>query len=128
MQRVIWINIRFILQSLAMAILMVWPVALTAAPLALSTKPMYIGNTALPNLMFIMDDSGSMGWDYLPDEVNDGATCKASNGINYCQAGDPPYYATEYNRSFYNPSYTYTPGLDWDESSLPAQNAANTTN
>ena len=24
-----------------------------------------------PNIMFILDDSGSMAWDYLPDYVND---------------------------------------------------------
>jgi len=37
------------------------------------------------NLMFVLDDSGSMAWDYLPDSVgNDAANlCFAWSGHNY---------------------------------------------
>ena len=28
-------------------------------------------NAVLPNLMFVLDDSGSMNWDFLPDYVDD---------------------------------------------------------
>ena len=88
--------------------MMAWPVSLTAAPLGLSTKPMYLGNTALPNVVFTLDDSGSMGWDYMPDEANDSNTCKGSS----CSAGEPPYYANDYNTVYYSPEITYTPAVD----------------
>lgn len=44
---------------------------LASAPLATSS------NTAVrPNLMFILDNSGSMGWNYMPDYVNDSNACR----------------------------------------------------
>ena len=41
-------------------------------------------NPVKPNIMFTMDDSGSMGWDFLPDYV----ACVAS-GIAHCRDGSP---------------------------------------
>jgi type IV pilus assembly protein PilY1 len=35
------------------------------APLSLATNPK-------PNVMFILDDSGSMDWDYMPDDLDRG--------------------------------------------------------
>lgn len=52
-----------------------------------------------PNIMFILDDSGSMGWDYLPDNVD-------NNNSKYC------YRNFGYNKVYYNPNYTYTPPVD----------------
>ncbi|MFC1542827.1 pilus assembly protein [Pseudomonadota bacterium] len=125
MQKVSWKNIQFTWQSLAMAavIMIVWPAMLTAAPLTLSTKPMYLGNTAKPNLVFNMDDSGSMGWDYMPDQANDSNTCKGSS----CSNGEPPYYASDYNVIFYNPEVTYTPALNHDETSMGEKDSAATS-
>lgn len=52
-----------------------------------------------PNIMFVLDDSGSMGWEYLPDSVggNNGKNCYRNN---------------LYNRVYYDPTYTYTPPVD----------------
>lgn len=41
-----------------------------------------------PNLMFVLDDSGSMGWNYLPDAANSAVTTKTRasaqcNGVAY---------------------------------------------
>lgn len=36
-------------------------------------------SSVLPNVMFILDDSGSMFWDFMPDIVNDNY-CKATSG------------------------------------------------
>jgi len=108
---------------MAAVIMIVWPAMLTAAPLALSTKPMYLGNTAKPNLVFNMDDSGSMGWTYMPDQANDWGTCKGSS----CYDGRPPYYAADYNVIFYNPEITYTPALNHDETSMGEKDSAATS-
>ncbi len=59
----------FLLLSLALAVSAVLPATSLAAPVDLSKSPLTNSTTTLvrPNLMFILDDSGSMGWDYLPD-------------------------------------------------------------
>lgn len=68
-----------------------------------------------PNIMFILDDSGSMGWEFLPDSVN-------SNNGSYC------YRNYKYNGVYYNPNFTYSPPVYADGTSYPAAsyNAART--
>lgn len=88
------------------------------APAPLGTAPSV---TVLPNLMFVLDDSLSMGRDYMPDNVNDPNTCKlcTTTGDDRCRvaeascsAGDPPFYASEFNGIYYNPQITYSPGVN----------------
>jgi type IV pilus assembly protein PilY1 len=62
-------------------------------------------NTAVrANMMFIMDDSLSMSWDYLPDSANYSNLCFGFHGTNTV---------------FYNPNTTYLPPLQADGSSYP---------
>lgn len=103
-----------------------------------------------PNLMFILDDSGSMQQQYTPDYVsvypgfpgdttdpNNGTTperhCKDSlddtnTNNDRCDVGDPPYMSPDFNTQYYNPAITYTPPIDHAGVSYNSQNAANTTN
>jgi type IV pilus assembly protein PilY1 len=91
-----------------------------------------------------MDTSGSMGWDFMPDNVNpvvpgvnsadypfttnsqdypykQGYTCLTNaDGNNECMAGDPPYYAYQFNFVAYNPTFTYSPGVNYDGSNRPS--------
>lgn len=75
-----------------------------------------------PNIMFILDDSGSMDWEYLPDHVTANSqsgnpeTCKTRGGDSrrWCQEGDPPFYATQFNTIYYNPEITYAPAVKFD--------------
>jgi type IV pilus assembly protein PilY1 len=90
----------------------------------LSPTPLAQSSTAsvLPNLMFILDNSGSMAWDYLPDYVNDAYGASTSGDDNgRARAGDPPYYAAQFNGVAYNPQITYTPGVNADGTSMAAQ-------
>ena len=88
-----------------------------AAVTDLSNVP--LGSTAgasyLPNLLFILDDSGSMGWDYNPDYVNDSNKCLTDvGGITACNRGDPPFEAggaNGFNGVGYDPNFTYQNGL-----------------
>ena len=57
------------------------------------------GSSVKPNLMFILDDSGSMKYDYLPDEANF-ATTKYGKLTSQC------------NGVAYNPSITYSLPVD----------------
>ncbi|HTP97156.1 MAG TPA: PilC/PilY family type IV pilus protein [Burkholderiales bacterium] len=93
---------------------------LATAPLATSAT-----TAVLPNLMFILDDSGSMAWDYLPDNVQDSSTAKTRCANSNCNStgtaaaqGDPPYYAAQFNGVFYNPQITYLPGVNADGTSM----------
>src|SRR5512139_3105182 len=47
-----------------------------------------------PNVMFILDDSSSMTWDYMPDEVN-------NNNSRPC------FRNSGYNKVYYNPNMVY---------------------
>ncbi len=88
-----------------------------AAVVDISNTP--LGSSAgagfLPNLLFILDDSGSMASDYNPDYVNDNNGCLTDSGGNTnCQRGDPPYEgggANGFNGVGYDPNFTYLDGL-----------------
>ena len=93
-------------------------------------------DTVLPNLMYILDDSGSMMWDYMPDNVQrltnstiinnckscGSSTCSiaavqcalgnpGSTDGNTADFADPPYYSAQFNQIYYNPNITYAPGV-----------------
>ena len=67
-----------------------------AADIASTPLATQSATTVRSNLMFIMDDSGSMGYDYLPDDANHANLCFGFSGTNGV---------------FYNPSVVYTPPL-----------------
>jgi type IV pilus assembly protein PilY1 len=98
-----------------------------------------------PNIMFILDSSGSMAQDYSPDYVNDSqgngstpsttAACFDSGDDDSgsilgkpdnCGVGDPPYMSTDFNKQYYNPDIYYRPGVNSDGSEKTNMNSANT--
>lgn len=82
---------------------------LASAPLETSTATL-----VKPNILYVLDDSGSMAWDFLPDWANSSNDALARNN--------------DYNGVYYNPSITYAPPLKYDGSSYPSMTAANTSN
>lgn len=87
------------------------------------------GRAILPNLLFDLDDSGSMNWDFMPDYVspNTGGSAltqarpcmvdanKSGNGGAFCNPGDPPYAAggsNGFNGVGYDPNFRYKPGVN----------------
>jgi type IV pilus assembly protein PilY1 len=80
------------------------------------------GNNVLPNLLFTLDNSGSMNWDFIPDYVNPATSGMPNNpcmtnsgGSNLCVAGDPPYTAGGQfgsNGVAYDPNFSYLSGID----------------
>ena len=87
------------------------PTAL-AASLELSQNPLGSGNGSgvKPNLLYILDTSGSMASDFLPD-ATDESICQRnmdSVGSTYnCDNGDVIYNNSSTNYQYYNPSITY---------------------
>src|SRR5260221_6872119 len=56
------------------------------------------GSGFLPNLLFLLDDSGSIGSDYNPDYVNEYNRSIATNWpTTNCTRCDPPYEAAGSN-------------------------------
>ena len=93
-------------------------VDLSNNPLVTSTA-----TSVRPNIMFVLDDSGSMGSQHMPDYVADEAKCRDKNGWNgaTCTNMDPPYYSAGYNGIYYNPLFTYKPPVNADGTSRPDQ-------
>jgi len=99
---------------------------LAGAPLTTSAT-----SVVKPNATFILDDSGSMGWSYTPDYVNDSegsgntAGCydggsDISNTPDACEEGDPPWMSPDFNTQYYSPEFTFTPPVNADGSSMPS--------
>jgi type IV pilus assembly protein PilY1 len=110
-----------------------------------------------PNLLFVLDDSGSMAWQYTPDYVsgdstwssgefyermcydsgdndwnpsgstNDDRTGTIHGWNKVCQPGDVPYGAPFFNTQYYNPAIRYRPAVNSDGSSKNSQTAGNTS-
>jgi type IV pilus assembly protein PilY1 len=93
------------------------------AQVTISTTPLATsgGASILANLMFILDDSGSMDSDFNPDYVDDSRQCGYSvvsgNVGSSCKRGDPPYDAggaNGYNGVAYDPLVNYKAALNHD--------------
>lgn len=61
----------------------------------------------LPNIMFVLDNSGSMTWDFTPDWASTGTPWLFSNSA--------------YNTQYYNPAISYTPAVKFDGVSMGNQ-------
>lgn len=98
--------------------------------LNLATQPLVTqGPTVPPNLLFILDDSGSMSSDYIPDYVNDNpGFCRTSSGAftTQCKLGDPPYMSADFNKIYYSPTIQYDAPKLSTGLSMPSMNSANT--
>lgn len=117
------------------------PITTYAATVNLATAPLASSTTTsvLPNLMFILDNSGSMKQDYTPDYMSDVFSTPATNDRNcrdsgdddtgtvysgvasgstrvldMCVVGDVPYMNSDMNSQYYNPAIRYTPGVNFD--------------
>ena len=92
--------------------LSVWMLGVACAPaqaaVTVDQQPLTIQSPLPPNLTLMLDDSGSMAWDYMPDwgylanTSNNGVRDAANNG------------------TYYNPSVTYVPPPQADGTSYPA--------
>lgn len=102
-----------------------------ASQLTFTSSPLFLQNVVQPNILFLLDDSGSMNW-LLP---NNGASSDPSfcdpNYSSTCQTMDlTPDNDTErlelcagYNVLAYNPNSTYTPWKGTDDAGVTYKNA-----
>lgn len=130
-----------ILSSLALSL------SAGAGPTDIHNEPLaHALNAVKPNIMYILDDSGSMDWDHLPDYVKelsdstntnncrrgaDGSGNLSAN-LTQCQLGDVPYATAAFNAQYYNPDIYYQPspapgGLDDPTRNMNSTNTADWT-
>ena len=152
-------SLQFRLGQIAMAVAGVFGIACSAqtANTDIANEPLAQAASGVrPNLMFILDDSGSMGNDFSPDYIVDdqpsgatpsqtagcfdsGDTGTSSNNFDNaagsiagrpdaCVAGDPPYMSPDFNKQYYNPAIYYRPAANADGTDRIIMNAGNTTN
>jgi type IV pilus assembly protein PilY1 len=77
---------------------LVFSLATTQAAFAqvnISSVPLFLKESVDPNLMFVFDDSGSMGWRYMPDGLS-------NSSRKY-------YYSSTVNTVYFDPDVTYLP-------------------
>lgn len=108
---------------IALLALLTLGIGAQAGPTQLTNSPLSGASSAdiSPNILFVLDDSGSMDWDYLPDWAGD---------------GNPPLFMSK-NSSFngvaYNPTVYYQPPKYFNEdgtantSTYLSQTSSNTT-
>lgn len=118
---------RFIAHCL-MASIALSPVVANTAYAAIADVPLYLTSPVQPNIMFLLDDSGSMQWEGMPDDITfftylyprPAGLYGGSDYSNYVPDFDAanPYNtlmrSPSNNKVYYNPAVTYTPWSNQD--------------
>jgi type IV pilus assembly protein PilY1 len=107
-----------------------------AHALALSDSPLFLGGNISPNVMFTLDDSGSMQFEVIPENSNVYFTFPRPNplyGANWGYGSSYSYVATfdldnayaryyrtaKFNKMYYNPEIRYFPWSKADGTLMP---------
>jgi type IV pilus assembly protein PilY1 len=82
------------------------------AALTMPTTPLATGTALPPNIFVLVDDSGSMGWNFMP-----GASASQFENSVSGPTTNIKYLSAAINGLAYDPTVTYSPGLQYDQSS-----------
>ncbi|RUL74049.1 pilus assembly protein [Dyella choica] len=125
------------LGRLLSTVLVVWMVGVANAPAMAATtvptvdqQPLTLQPTIPPNIMVMIDDSGSMVWDFMPDMCYlYGVTCTGTyngtnpnngQGVDYFQsANNDALIDASNNGLYYNPKVTYLAPVKSDGTYYP---------
>ncbi len=89
------------------------------AAIDISTAPLETGTAVPPNILFLIDDSGSMRWGFMPDDLSTSfslsSNCTTSSTSSYagatvrlCRVTNRKFLASSHlNKVYYNPATTY---------------------
>jgi type IV pilus assembly protein PilY1 len=112
----------------------VWGLGLASTPvqatsIAIDSAPLIVQPTLPPNIVLMLDDSGSMAWDYMPDACYmNGVTCSGTNNgttpsgngtDNITGVNNDAMINANNNGVYYNPAITYTPPYNADGTQYP---------
>jgi len=85
------------------------PLAALAAATDLTDVPLAVQTGAKPNILFMLDNSGSMEWETI---TGTDATAEYNSGKSR-----RAFYSPTFNKLYYNPEITYVPAVDYDGAS-----------
>ena len=126
-------QLRHVATSCVGTVLLLSPLMTSAAPGTLSDAPMFLTNPVEPNILFMVDDSGSMDWGLMTGESsgvmnlgcayyyvqpaadNDYYWIVPTESALQAQGESAPYggvwrgWSSDYNKVYYDPQVTYTP-------------------
>lgn len=94
-----------------------------------SQVPLSLGGQVEPNILFLLDDSGSMEWAYMPDELNTnisrnhcGYISRSGNDYFYsCSERSRLYlFSSAVNKVYFDPTATYDPPPSLPQASFSA--------
>lgn len=90
------------------------------AGVTIDQQPLVLVRPLPPNIMFIMDDSGSMAWQHMPG-TNASWSSAPTNGLpNDISNNDLRLRTSTINTQWYDPAKTYLPWKNWDGSAWTA--------
>lgn len=106
-------------------------VAQSAWAFAPSQTPLSLGGQVEPNIMFLLDDSGSMRWGFMPDDLRPSYMAPSNQWYNlaectgqgtyagvdthFCSKSSRNYLTSNHlNKSYFDPAATYLPPIKSD--------------
>lgn len=107
-------KIRQALSTFGLTLLVLGMAQSASAALTLSQVPLFLSNSVEPNIVFVLDDSGSMNRGYIPDDLNNN-----DNGTS------ARAHSSDFNPMYYDPAISYLTPVDQDGVSLGAAPFAN---
>jgi len=99
---------RYQMLAFALVASLALPLPSLAASIALATSPLTTSTTTTvqPNLLLVLDNSGSMDWDHMPDDASDGGSAVT---FSYGYYG---LRSNQCNQVYYDPAINYLPPVD----------------
>lgn len=125
-------SLRWLGSGFALCLCAIQPQEARAWSTDLLATPPELTAAVAPNLMLTFDDSGSMGWDYMPDKVPHRPTGSPMNwAVPYRCAGVIDANVTDetnprsrsMNGVYFNPNNPYDPPIEGDVTDSPAMPA-----
>lgn len=126
------------LSWLAFTLSLMFGISAAKAAVDIAEAPLQTGSAVAPNIYFVLDDSGSMQWEVMPDDyVYVNGTIQGYlfpipsemyGGLNHFDRRIPTFAdnnihnvikrSSEINKVFYNPAAEYTPWKSWQDKSM----------
>lgn len=93
-------------RAIARTIATIWALGVLAPPSFAATDladiPMAVNNAVKPNIMFILDNSGSMEW----------GSITGRDALNEYSRNQTEFYSNAFNQLYYDPQTRYLPGIN----------------
>ncbi len=92
------------------------------AGVEIAQQPLLVAKPVPPNIMFILDDSGSMAWEHMPGTTASWYSAPVSGLPQTVSVNDIRLRAANINTMWYNPLLRYDPWFKHDGTSYPNAN------